>query len=388
MLIFFTLLITSILPCLMGLVKQEFEVPEVSVNAANESAEGQKHGNWLGSLVSKAVQSYDTKKALGVDVTFGSISVHVSTGEVEITDLVVGSPDGYYSPLLQISKVLVDLDMSKLMYSLGSEVEVEKTAIENFTLTIEKTFTTSNLNDFLKFLSSSNENLKQGTSAPQEPEAPHQEEQSGGFFSRWFSPKKGKQSKSNRTMTLREVSLRHIGVKMGFYCLAGQGISLRAGDLAYSDFDTQMCKSMGNTTAPLDIIPFLVMTLLRTILDNVLGDRITEAVQQGVVDACTDVMNSTAVVNSSLVAGVQEGAAKVGEVVAAGADAGEAVVHAGGAAANAGAVAVLSASDAVVNAAGAAVYSVSSAAASTASSLLPVSGSSKSAVIVTGHGVN
>jgi len=370
-LVFFTLLFTSILPCLMGLVRQESDLPEVSVDGVDGSAEGRKRGNWLGALVTKAMQSYDTKKALGVDVKFGSIAVYVTTGEVEVTDIVVGSPDGYYSPLLQISKVHVDLDMSKLIYSLGADVEVEKTSIEDFTLTIEKTFTTSNLSDFLKFLSSSNENLKEATSVPQEPETPQPEEQSGGFFSSLFSSstKQEEKAKSNRTMTLREVSLRQIGVKMGFYCLSGRGLSLQAGDLAYSDFDTQMCKNMGSTTVPLDIIPFLVMTLLRTILDNVLGDRITEVVQQGVVDACSEVMKSTALVNSSLVAGVQEGAAKVGEVVTAGADAAMAV---SGKAVGAG-EAVVDAGGAVVHAGGAALYSVSSAAASTASSLLKVS---------------
>lgn len=395
LLIFFTLLFTSIFPCLMGLMKQEPEVPEVSLSGADDSAEGQKQGNWLGSLVSKAVQAYDTKKALGVDVSFGSISVYVSTGEVEITDLVVGSPDGYYSPLLQIANVHVDLDMSKLIYSLGSEVEVEKVAIDNFTLTIEKTFTTSNLNDFLKFLSSSNENLKEATSAsqepeasepekqsgrsfssffssktekekPKEPEAPEPEKQSGGFFSSFFSSKTEKEKpKSNRTMTLREVSLRQIGVKMGFYCLAGSGLSLRAGDLAYSDFDTQMCKNLGTTTVPLDIIPFLVMTLLRTILDNVLGERIQEVVQQGVVDACGEITKSTKLVNSSVLAGLQEGRAKLGDVVTAGADA-----------ALAASDKAVDVGEAVVHAGGGALQTASSAAASTASSLLQASGSS------------
>jgi len=101
-----------------------------------------------------------------------------------LNNLVVGSPDGYYSPLLQVSKVLVDLDMSKLFYSLGSEVLVEKTEVEDFTLTIEKTFTTSNLNDFLQFLSSKNENLKTATKVQEQPQEASEKK---GYFSSWFS---------------------------------------------------------------------------------------------------------------------------------------------------------------------------------------------------------
>jgi len=338
--VFAVLLITSILPCLMGLAKKAAKPPEVSVESEGVSGEREKQGNWLGSLVAKAVEAYDTKKTLGVDVKIGSISVFASTGEVELNDLVVGSPDGYYSPLLQISRVLVDLDMSKLFYSLGSDVLVEKTEVEDFTLTIEKTFTTSNLNDFLHFLSSKNENLKTATKVQEQSPEASKSQETKGYFSSWFSKDTKVKDSSNRTMTLREISLKKIGVKMGFYCLAGSGLSLRAGDLGWKDFDTEMCKDMGTTTVPLDIIPFLVMTLLRTILDNVLGDKITEVVQQGVMDACGEVMDSVTTVNSTLAAGLQEGAAQVGAVATAGADAAIAMsdqaVSVGGAAVSAG----------------------------------------------------
>mmetsp|Transcript_34779 Transcript_34779/g.63312 ORF Transcript_34779/g.63312 Transcript_34779/m.63312 type:complete len:434 (+) Transcript_34779:97-1398(+) len=337
-LVFVTLLITSILPCLFRRFQEEPKLPDVTVESTENSEDGVKQGNWLGNLVGKAVEAYDTKKALGVDVKIGSISVFATTGEVELTDLVVHSPDGYYSPLLQISRVLVDLDMSKLIYSLGSDIVVEKTELEDFTLTIEKTFTTSNLNDFLHFLSSKNENLQEATKVEKQAEA--STEKSKGFFSSWFSKKEQADPEGNRSMTLREISLKQIGVKMGFYCLAGSGLSLRAGDLGWKDFDTEMCKDMGTTTVPLDIIPFLVMTLLRTILDNVLGDKITEVVQQGVMDACGEVLESATLVNSTLAAGVQEGAQQVGQVVTAGADAAMAVsgkaVDVGGAAVSAG----------------------------------------------------
>jgi len=349
-LVFVVLLITSILPCFMGMVKEAVKPPEVSVESDGVSGEGEKQGNWLGNLVAKAVEAYDTKKTLGVDVKIGSISVYASTGEVELNNLVVGSPDGYYSPLLQVSKVLVDLDMSKLFYSLGSEVLVEKTEVEDFTLTIEKTFTTSNLNDFLQFLSSKNENLKTATKVQEQPQEASEKK---GYFSSWFSKGAKDEAAGKKTMTLREISLKKIGVKMGFYCLAGSGLSLKAGDLGWKDFDTEMCKNMGTTTVPLDIIPFLVMTLLRTILDNVLGDKITQVVQQGVMDACGDVMDSVTTVNSTLAAGLQEGAAQVGAAATAGADAAMSV---GGAVSDQ----AMSVGGAAVSVGGAAVSQVSS----------------------------
>jgi len=345
LLVLLTLLFTSILPCLMGAVSKTFTVPEVEVTPKDDSEENVKQGNWLGSLVAKAIEAYDTKKAFGVSVKFGSIAVYASTGTVEICDLMVSSPDGYYSPLLVASELLVDIDMKQLIFSFGSDVCIEQMKIDGLMLTIEKTFRTSNLNDFLKFLSSKNQNLQDvKAEEKKEPETslPPKSE-SRGWFSGLFSSKDEteKKDEKKRNMILRKVDFKNVGVNTGFYCLAGYGVKLRAGDLSWEDFDTEMCKDLGSTKVPLDVIPFLVMTLLRSILANVYkGDKLIEVVEQGVADACDEIQNSASRVNSTLADGVYKGAKKVGQAVTAGADVVHGAVDAGKAAVGAGSAAV------------------------------------------------
>mmetsp|Transcript_77496 Transcript_77496/g.136699 ORF Transcript_77496/g.136699 Transcript_77496/m.136699 type:complete len:452 (-) Transcript_77496:50-1405(-) len=307
-LVFTVLLVTSILPCMLGMAKSAVVPPTVDVKEQDSEDEATKEkSNWLGGLITKALEMYNFKKALGVDVQIGSLSVFATTGEVLVKNIRVGSPDGYYWDLLELSKIQIDLDMSKLVYSMGSEVVVEKFEVDGLGITIEKTLRTSNMNDFLKGLSS-NKNLQEAAKAEKEepPDSPKDKEQPG-LFSRLFSgsPKSNEETNS-RSVVLREISLRGIGVNMGFYCCAGHRAALRVGDLHYEDFDTQMCKHLGTVKVPLDVIPFFVMTVVRTILENLLGQRLHEVVDEAVQKACDSVLSSAKIVNS----GLQQGAEK------------------------------------------------------------------------------
>jgi len=107
---------------------------------------------------------------------------------------------------------------------------------------------------------------------------------------------------------------------MGFYCCAGHRAALRAGDLHYADFDTQMCKHYGTAKVPLDVIPFLVMTVVRTILDNLFGEKLHDLIDQAVLDACDSIVSSAKLVNSGLMHGAHQAVAHAEKSATAAAD--------------------------------------------------------------------
>jgi len=319
--VFIALLVTSILPCLLKMCKSAVQIPTVDVKEDSKDEEAKETGNWLGSLIGKALDMYDFKKNLGVEVQVGSVAVYATSGVVEVSGVQVGSPDGYYSNLFELSKIHIDLDMSKLMYSMGSEVVVEKLELDGLRVIIEKTLRTSNLNDFLRGLSS-NENLVEETRAaaenePTEEKAPEKP----GLFSRLFSGSPtAAEEKKHRNIVLRDIGISNIGVNLGFYCCAGHRAALRAGDLHYEDFDTQMCKHYGTAKVPLDVIPFLVMTVVRTILDNLFGEKLHDLIDQAVLDACDSIVSSAKLVNSGLMHGAHQAVAHAEKSATAAAD--------------------------------------------------------------------
>merc|ERR1719242_1192189 len=95
---------------------------------------------------------------LGVKVELGDLQLDPSSGLVEVSGLTVHNPEGYYSEyLLHADKVVVDIDMQKLIYSFGKEIDVEEMVFDGVDVIYEKSLTTSNLNDLLKKLSSEEE---------------------------------------------------------------------------------------------------------------------------------------------------------------------------------------------------------------------------------------
>jgi len=318
--VFIALLVTSILPCMLKMCKSAVRIPTVDVKEDAKDEEAKETGNWLGSLIGKALDMYDFKKKLGVEVQVGSLAVYATSGVVEVHDVQVGSPDGYYSNLFELSKIHIDLDMSKLMYSMGSEVVVEKLELDGLRVIIEKTLRTSNLNDFLRGLSS-NTNLVEETGAAAE-EEPTEEKASEtpGLFSRLFSGSSVAEEKNNRNIILREIGISHVGVNLGFYCCAGHRAALRAGDLHYEDFDTQMCKHYGTAKVPLDVIPFIVMTVVRSIMENIFGENLHDLIDQSVLNACDSIVSSAKLVNSTLQHGAHQAVAHAGQSATAAAD--------------------------------------------------------------------
>jgi len=217
-------------------------------------------GNMLGSMVKSILANFDSS-TLGVKVELGALSIDPSTGRIEVEGLTVGNPEGWSSEyLLHADRVIVDVEMEKLLYSFGKELHMEELIFDGVDVIYEKGLTTSNLNDLLKKL----------------------ESDSG-------SAKAADQDKaSDVKLVLHTILAQNIGAKLATKLTHGHGLRLEVGDLKYDDFD----KEMGAGRGLMDIIRVLIMTLIKSVLATVLGKQNTKAIA-GAANGVKDKFKST-----------------------------------------------------------------------------------------------
>jgi len=216
--------------------------------------QGPADGNLLGTLVKRVLENFDSSM-LGVEVQVGDLVLDPSTGRVEVQGLTVANPEGYYSEhLLHADRVVLDIDMQKLLYSFGKEIDVQEMVFDGVDVIYEKGLVSSNLNDLLKKLSetaSDNEELEQ--------------------------EKKKKKAENDIKLVLHTVLAQNIGAKLATKLTRGHGLRLEVGDLSYQDFDTEMGAGRGM----MDIIRVLIMTLIKSVLATVLGKENTKMITGG-----------------------------------------------------------------------------------------------------------
>merc|ERR1711920_157050 len=108
--------------------------------------------NMLGSLIQKVFAQFDTS-ALGVEVDIGSLVLDPSSGIAEVAGLTVHNPEGYRSEyLLHADKIVIDIDMEKLLRSFGKELHIEQLVFDGIDVIYEQGLHGSNLHDLLKKL--------------------------------------------------------------------------------------------------------------------------------------------------------------------------------------------------------------------------------------------
>ncbi|CAE7634773.1 unnamed protein product [Symbiodinium sp. CCMP2592] len=220
-----------------------------------------EHGNLLGGLVESFVEKFD-QSFLGVETDFGAVKVIVHEGVIEVHDLTIYNPPGYWSDyFLHIGRTLVDIDMATYIASFGKHVVIEKVQLQDVDVIWERGFFASNLLD-LQNLSSD-----QGTGAS--------------------SPAADGAEDSGVTTTLRNVEVEDITLKFASYLLAGCGPRAMAPDIHYDNFEEAMEASA--TTSSL--IPMLILTLVESVLASLLGRQATQAIlsaTSGVARLATD----------------------------------------------------------------------------------------------------
>eukprot|EP00933_Yihiella_yeosuensis_P071981 TRINITY_DN80247_c0_g1_i1.p1 TRINITY_DN80247_c0_g1~~TRINITY_DN80247_c0_g1_i1.p1 ORF type:complete len:448 (-),score=100.20 TRINITY_DN80247_c0_g1_i1:435-1778(-) len=203
-------------------------------------------GSMLGSLVKSVLSSFDASM-LGVKVEVDGLHIDPATGRIEVHNLTVGNPEGYHSEyLLHADKIVVDLEMQKLLYSLGKEVDVEELICDGIDVIYEKGLRSSNLNDLLNNLAGPNEDA---SSSQDVTETQAQED--------------------NFKLTMHQVLIKNIGAKVATKLTRGHGLRLEVGNLSYEDFDTEMGAGRGL----MDVIRILLMTIIKSVLATVLGKQ-------------------------------------------------------------------------------------------------------------------
>jgi len=209
--------------------------------------QGPTDGNLLGSLVKNILANFDSS-TLGVKIEVGDLQLDPASGRVEVAGLTVHNPEGYHSEyLLHADRVVVDIDMQKLLYSFGKEVDIEEMVFDGVDVIYEKSLTTSNLQDLLKKLSDSEESQEAGQAQTQ---------------------------KEDIKVVLHTVLAQNIGAKLATCLTRGHGLRLEVGNLSYQDFD----KEMGAGRGMMDIIKTLIKTLIKSVLATVLGKENTKAI--------------------------------------------------------------------------------------------------------------
>jgi hypothetical protein len=202
-------------------------------------------GNMLCSLVKRMVEHFDSS-ILGVEVELGALSIDLATGRIEVDGLTVGNPEGWNSEyLLHADRVVVDLEMEKLLYSFGKELHLEELVFDGVDVIYEKGLTTSNLNDVFKL-------LEPDSSAAEAEEA----------------------NASDPKLVLHRILAQNIGAKLATKLTRGHGLRVEVGDLKYDDFD----KDMGAGRGLIDIIRVLIMTLIKSVLATAVGKENTKAI--------------------------------------------------------------------------------------------------------------
>jgi len=194
----------------------------------------------------------------GVKVTMGATNIDLTTARVEIRDLKVGNPEGYHSPyLLHADRMVVDIELQKLVFSLGKDIDIEEMVFDGVDVIYEKTLTTSNVNDILTKLSGDQSKAEQK-----------------GTVAQTSSTGSGQQSQQASDSTdgeaiVHKVLVQNVGAKMATSMTKGAGVRLEVGDISYEDFSKEMSAHRGFA----DIVRVIISTILKSVLATVIGKK-------------------------------------------------------------------------------------------------------------------
>jgi len=207
-------------------------------------------GSILGRLVKSALASLDSEM-IGVKLSVCDVKIDALHGKVEIFDLVVSNPEGYYSKyLLRADRIFVDINTQILVGSFGSMVDVEEVIFEGLDVIVEKKLHTSNLNDMLMKLSGAE---KCETDDDPQTSSSHSQVQ----------------------VVWHKVMAKDVGAKLAWSVTHGHGIRVEVSDMSFEDFDKHKGSDHGRMTCSLSA-RVLLRTLIKSIVATLLGKESTK----------------------------------------------------------------------------------------------------------------
>lgn len=203
------------------------------------------------------------KKFLSVDIHTDRILVFPFMGRVEIYDLSIDNLQDYSDkPLMTVQKILVDIEMWKLMRSFGKNVLVEELNVTGLTLNVETNINNSNVQELIDFIT------KKGTADPAE------EDQASREVSRGSSremqklmpdEEPGDNVQSGVITTLGEVHIRDIQAEV---TETRTSMKFRAHleDIVHQDFSNEFRERKGKK-----IVRILLKSVLKSAVANTTG---------------------------------------------------------------------------------------------------------------------
>eukprot|EP00931_Biecheleriopsis_adriatica_P006899 TRINITY_DN108242_c0_g1_i1.p1 TRINITY_DN108242_c0_g1~~TRINITY_DN108242_c0_g1_i1.p1 ORF type:complete len:455 (-),score=70.62 TRINITY_DN108242_c0_g1_i1:64-1353(-) len=231
--------------CLVGICN-----PQVLCNSS---------GSILGALA-KSVLVHINSDVLGVNMSVGDIKIDATHGIVDVYDLIIENPEGYYSEyLMRADHIYVDVNMQALLQSFASVVDVEEVVFKGIDVIMERKLETSNLNDVMLQLSGPRDQPKQPNDANLKEDSAQVAEP------------------SQRKVIFHKVSAKDIGVKLTWSATFGHGIRMEFSDLSYDDFEKQRCAGYSCK----DSIRILLRTLIKSLIANILGKHATHHLVHG-----------------------------------------------------------------------------------------------------------
>eukprot|EP00408_Alexandrium_pacificum_P061317 CAMPEP_0171170180 /NCGR_PEP_ID=MMETSP0790-20130122/8584_1 /TAXON_ID=2925 /ORGANISM="Alexandrium catenella, Strain OF101" /LENGTH=445 /DNA_ID=CAMNT_0011635025 /DNA_START=95 /DNA_END=1432 /DNA_ORIENTATION=+ len=248
--------------------KSSSSLPEAHAEAGAAAA---SEGNILGALVQRMVAGFD-EGLLGVKVQTESLKLEPISGVVEVHGLKVGNPHGFRSAhLLRANKVVLRVNMARLVTSLGGVVEVDEVELDDVDVIYEKALRSSNLSTLLHHLEG--DDGKGGHGAKHQ----HGNHQHGGHGHH----EEGHQPQ----VALHKISVRNVGAKVCSSLSVTVGPRLAVGDIHYEDFD----KTSGGGKGLMQVVSLVLATLIKSILASLLGERASDGVARAASGASAGV---------------------------------------------------------------------------------------------------
>jgi len=235
----------------------------------------------VGKAMKTLLQTID-KKVLGVNVSFGHLNVNLCRLQVIIDGLTVENPEGYSTPfLLKMEDVHLHFSLMELLCSFGKRIKVQQLELDGVEVNVEKTMSSSNLQDVLAFLAS------KATPAPQERERMRRPSESEevergdakaspcglcsccGCCSCWASePVEAKSAK--RKIDIHSVVVHRASVNLQAWMFK---MKLRAADMDFQDLTAETRGQEAQVIAQL-----LLESLLMSVLANLpAGEYVSQA---------------------------------------------------------------------------------------------------------------
>jgi len=212
------------------------------------------HSRIWGKAFEVGIETYD-RNLIGVDVEIESMTVLPFTGRIEVKNLAVKNPKNYKTPYLLTSQsCMIDLNMGSLACSWGRNVTVDKLHFTGADVTIEKSWTSTNVQDVIKFVKNGEEEAKK--EAEKEKNVVVDREVDADADSA-----KGDSDNDKKTVvTLKEVFIRDLGVRFAASMLRGASVRIECSDIEYNNFTEEVGPSMVD-----DVARFLLATVLKIV---------------------------------------------------------------------------------------------------------------------------